>query len=162
GCITCHHRDPEANAKTAASMPAGTVAIKRQADAAQHPACRTCHEPRRVDLHQPGLKGAYHRQCLNCHREWAHANDCEVCHKPRGTSLLANGKTLTPDDIMGRMHPPLREPDVKLIKANFTPADGENVVFRHKEHINAYGIKCVTCHKAEDSSARCHEKGAEA
>ena len=29
-----------------------------------------------ADLRMPNLKGAYHRQCLNCHRDWAHENEC--------------------------------------------------------------------------------------
>ena len=34
------------------------------------------------NLRQPGLKGAYHRQCLSCHREWSHDTKCVVCHLP--------------------------------------------------------------------------------
>jgi hypothetical protein len=155
GCITCHHRQPDATVVTANTMPASRVGASDQANAAGHPACRTCHEPRRVDLHQPGLKGAYHRQCLNCHREWAQANNCNVCHKPKG-AVVADRKQPTPDDILGRMHPPMAEPVEHLFKARFTPADGGNILFRHKEHIHRYDVKCVSCHQAEDSCARCH------
>ena len=45
GCVICHHYTPEGQ---------------------QHPACKTCHEiaVKGTGIHKPGLKGAYHRQCL--------------------------------------------------------------------------------------------------
>jgi hypothetical protein len=50
GCEVCHHYTPPD---------------------ADHPACVSCH-PKEIaheDIAQPGLKGAYHRDCLDCHRE---------------------------------------------------------------------------------------------
>ncbi|MBI5507612.1 MAG: cytochrome c3 family protein [Deltaproteobacteria bacterium] len=67
GCAVCHH-----------FCPPGKI-----------PSCESCHEAggRPADLRQPGLKGAYHRQCLQCHREWSHETDCTVCHLQKtGTS----------------------------------------------------------------------------
>ena len=59
GCTTCHHRQPDA-----ATRPLLTQA------------CRTCHsrEEKTAEMKMPSLKAAYHRQCLNCHREWMHDN----------------------------------------------------------------------------------------
>jgi hypothetical protein len=46
--------------------------------------CENCHgEPfRESDLRIPGLKGAYHRQCLGCHlsMELQAASNCTICH----------------------------------------------------------------------------------
>jgi hypothetical protein len=156
-CQTCHHRTPE-NGATRAGAGAGATRVageRGQEQAAKHPACRTCHEPHRTDLRQPGLKGAYHRQCLNCHREWALANNCTVCHKPRSKDVNVVAKVATPDDIMGRMHPPVPEPETRQFVAAQTPADGANVLFRHKEHTQRYGVTCATCHR-DDACSRCH------
>jgi hypothetical protein len=107
-----------------------------------------------VDIHLPSLKGAYHRQCLSCHQEWMHENACAICHKPK-QGRPAGQADPAPDDIVGRMHPPIPEPDAKTYKTRFTPADGSNVLFRHKEHTVAFGIKCVNCHY-RDNCAHCH------
>ena len=156
-CKTCHHRTPENGATRAGAGATATrvAGEKDQENAARHPACRTCHEPHRTDLRQPGLKGAYHRQCLNCHREWAEANNCNVCHKPKVSDADVATKLATPDDIMGRMHPPVPEPDTHRFVADMMPADGPNVLFRHKEHTQRYGLTCATCHR-DDSCSRCH------
>ena len=68
GCISCHHHNPP-----------GRIA-----------ACRQCHNPyvTGTDLNKPGLKGAYHRQCLNCHRQWSHTNECFVCHAEKSNQFL--------------------------------------------------------------------------
>jgi hypothetical protein len=46
--------------------------------------CENCHgEPfRKSDLYTPGLKGAYHRQCLGCHLSMGlqTESNCTVCH----------------------------------------------------------------------------------
>lgn len=48
------------------------------------PLCESCHgEPfDETELHEPGLLGAYHRQCLGCHQtmEIEEPQDCEGCH----------------------------------------------------------------------------------
>ena len=62
GCTLCHHYSENDG---------------------QIPPCRSCHEVDRkdADLRMPALKGAYHRQCTNCHRDWSHANACSFCHE---------------------------------------------------------------------------------
>ncbi|MCP4247852.1 MAG: cytochrome c3 family protein, partial [bacterium] len=141
GCSVCHHYTPEG---------------------ARHPACKSCHEvsPVREDMQKPGLKAAYHRQCLNCHREWSHATACEVCHPPKAGRGSARRPARPPskDDIMGRMHPPIPEPDTKIYQTKHLQRPGTQVVFRHKEHIHRFGFKCAECHH-EDSCSRCHEEG---
>ncbi len=62
-CATCHHHS----------------------DAGQTPACRECHgapfDPE--NLNMPGLKGAYHLQCMTCHRELGAPVGCTECHAKR-------------------------------------------------------------------------------
>jgi hypothetical protein len=78
-----------------------------------------------------------------------------VCHKPKDPGSELAAKVATPDDIMGRMHPPVPEPDTHRFVADMMPADGPNVLFRHKEHTQRYGLTCATCHR-DDSCSRCH------
>ncbi len=139
---------------------------RSQNESAAVPACIHCHPAAeaKAEIHLPSLKGAYHRQCLNCHREWSGANDCVICHRPRDAATAAaagvkvQSPTTTPtrDDIVGRMHPPLTAPDEKPYKTRFTPADGNNVLFRHAEHVKSYGLKCVSCHR-HDNCSHCHD-----
>lgn len=140
GCAVCHHYTPEGTA---------------------HPACKTCHEvsPAREDVRKPGLRGAYHRQCLNCHREWSHETSCSICHPPKA-GVESPAPAPTQGDIVGRMHPPIPEPDTELYHSVSANAPGSHVLFRHKEHIHRFGLKCVECHH-EDSCSRCHEEGRE-
>jgi hypothetical protein len=158
GCTTCHHRKPSPS-----THPIDLAKTQDNADAT--PACRTCHEVtsiEKADLHRPNLKGAYHRQCLNCHREWAHENACGACHKERDISRpVSTAKAPSVDDIVGRMHPPIPEPREKIYVARFTPAVGSNVLFRHDEHVKSFGLKCVSCHR-KDTCATCHAPGASA
>ena len=48
------------------------------------PLCRNCHgEPfNEADMFKPGLIGAYHQQCLDCHKnmEIKEPSDCVGCH----------------------------------------------------------------------------------
>ncbi len=66
-CATCHHH----------SEP-GT-----------YHACKQCHqkpfEPGKLTM--PGLKGAYHRQCMNCHKKMeAGPVGCTDCHARKKTN----------------------------------------------------------------------------
>ena len=45
-----------------------------------------------VDLRQPSLKGAYHRQCINCHLDWSHENACGFCHEQAPDKKAAGAK----------------------------------------------------------------------
>lgn len=154
GCVTCHHRPPSPNGVHA--RPAADVGEPSQDRSDEIPACKTCHPiaPEQVSLRVPSLKGAYHRQCLNCHREWAGGNQCGSCHA--AMDGVASAKTApTPDDIVGRMHPPIPEPEVKLFRIRVAPVAGPNVLFRHEEHVREFGIACSACHR-RDTCADCH------
>lgn len=138
GCVVCHHYTPER---------------------VEHPACKTCHEvgPGQGDVRKPGLKGAYHRQCISCHREWSGDTGCHTCHPPKaGTPGQATAAvTPTPDDIMGQMHPPIPEPDLEMYRTEREGYPPTKVLFRHREHIHQYDLRCADCHR-EDNCTRCH------
>jgi hypothetical protein len=59
-CAACHHNSP----------------------AGQTPSCGDCHgEPFNPEnLNMPGLKGAYHLQCMDCHKEIGGPVGCTECH----------------------------------------------------------------------------------
>jgi len=134
GCETCHHHNTS-----------GPILQ-----------CKTCHSPsrKREDVSIPDLKGAYHRQCMDCHREWSHENGCNTCHTP--TKDLKNGK---PDKNIqkkyaGKDHPVVLEP-TKLVYATKSEK-GKFVTFYHDDHSKKFGLTCNTCHKQE-SCTKCHD-----
>lgn len=139
GCVVCHHHTPQGQ---------------------EHPSCKTCHalEPGIGDIHMPGLKGAYHRQCMNCHVEWSGDTHCGICHQPRTGGVAAvDASAPSKDDIIGRMHPPIPEPEVREYVIASGGAEPSRVLFRHKRHIEAYGLGCADCHH-ESSCVRCHAR----
>jgi len=132
GCSLCHHYN----------------------EAHRIMACHECHSVTNPEsLAKPGLKGAYHRQCLNCHREWSHETECAVCHAKK-TAESARVILPDPTDIMGMLHPNAKEPRIKIYQTSYE--QGTLVTFRHEEHVKRYGFKCVSCHREENCS-RCHD-----
>ena len=71
-CQGCHHQSP------AGEKP---------------PLCQSCHErePSGSDLLKPGLRGAYHRQCLGCHQsmDLQKPSDCTGCHADKKDEVAA-------------------------------------------------------------------------
>lgn len=131
-CATCHHYSPE-----------GRI-----------PPCSECHDggTNESSLGMPSLKGAFHRQCLSCHREWSHETSCNVCHLPiEGSTLAAQVDTT---DIIGIEHPPIVAPDVKVYQTPYNPAP--TVTFFHQDHVDLFGLRCVDCHKQENCGS-CHD-----
>ena len=132
-CATCHHYSPPG----------------------QIPPCRECHGSERSEsnLEQPSLKGAYHRHCLTCHREWSHETKCIVCHLPTpGRAMAPDGFDST--DIMGVPHPRITEPGKRVYQTPYE--QGPVVTFYHNAHVDLFGLRCVDCHQ-EESCSRCHD-----
>ncbi len=136
GCTMCHHYTPEG---------------------VEHPACKTCHPPGliRPDLRKPSLKGAYHRQCMGCHREWSHNTKCDVCHIKK---VGDERGVIDPKEALSRMSDPIPEPDTRIYQTRSKPTPGAQAIFRHKEHSHRFGLTCAECHQG-DNCTRCHEAG---
>ncbi len=137
GCTVCHHHTPEGE---------------------DHPACRSCHldTAGHEDSAMPGLKGAYHRQCLSCHREWSHDTACNACHLPksqRGADAAADYQPAFAA-AMSRMSPPVTREDTYVYNTSHQPTPV--VTFHHNDHAGSFGVSCVQCHEG-DSCGRCHD-----
>jgi len=133
GCRLCHHHNPS-----------GPI-LK----------CEQCHSQsaKRSDLSKPALKGAYHRQCLGCHREWSHSTECAACHTLKNATAANTGNKDT-TDIIGTGHPPIPEPTKVVYETSSD--EGRFVTFYHDEHINRFGFVCVDCHRKE-GCRKCHD-----
>ncbi len=131
GCPTCHHFTPP-------DRP--------------HPECRECH-PGSVllsDIAQPGLKGAYHRQCLGCHVEWDSSTECEICHAKKAGGALHGSATTFTTEIH---HTPIEISDLIVMKTEYE--EGDEVPFHHSAHVKLYGAECSLCHMHQNCSS-CH------
>lgn len=132
GCKTCHHYNPPGNV-----IP-----------------CSDCHETtrKRTDLSKPDLKGAYHQQCMTCHRAWSRKTECVSCHAPKGQVAAAKTKDISKT----RIHPEIKTPEVITYKT--VTNKGKLVNFNHSEHVKLFGLDCSDCH-TNDSCVKCHAVG---
>ncbi|MBU0529488.1 cytochrome c family protein [bacterium] len=134
GCTHCHHY----------SDKSGEI-----------PACNKCHDEKAdfTNLNEPSLKGAYHRQCLGCHREWGHENACQFCHQEIG---LSDERVSTYDktDIVGVPHPLIKAEQKYVYQTPYK--QGPVVTFHHTDHVDLFGLKCTDCHKGDNCSL-CHD-----
>lgn len=134
GCENCHHY----------SERGGII-----------PPCRECHDPAKgpVDLRKPSLKGAYHRQCMNCHLDWSHENACNFCHKEHHDEIAQGPPDST--DIVGVLHPLIEATDSYFYDTTYEK--GPVVTFHHTDHVDQFGLNCVDCHTG-DTCRSCHDK----
>ncbi len=135
GCEICHHNNPGEKIQP----------------------CHDCHttDAERHDLNQPTLNGAYHRQCLSCHKEWESREVCETCHARKAElSPEASQPKVDKTDIIGVQHPTILVPEKRVFNTGYKP--GRVVTFHHREHVELYRLGCVDCHHKENCST-CHE-----
>ena len=131
GCQNCHHY----------SEKSGVI-----------PPCRECHDGAKipVSLDMPALKGAYHRQCMNCHLDWSGENACGFCHEQvEGATTAAVDST----DIVGIPHPLIEAVPSYTYQTSYEK--GPVVSFHHTDHVEMFDLKCVDCHRG-DSCSSCH------
>jgi hypothetical protein len=117
--------------------------------------CNSCHETsrKREDVSLPDLTGAYHRQCMDCHREWSHSTDCTSCHLPIN-EVKGTEKEQIAERLKGREHPVIIEP-TKIVYQTQTDK-GKFATFYHNEHTTKFNLDCISCHKQESCSS-CHD-----
>ena len=130
GCGNCHHYNTT-----------GPILI-----------CSDCHsiERKREDISKPDLQAAYHRQCINCHKEWSHSTNCTSCHLAKGTTIQNKQESQT----LTKNHPEVLEPVKLVYETNYDK--GKIVTFYHDEHTNLFGAECTSCH-TNNNCTRCHD-----
>lgn len=117
--------------------------------------CEKCHEQKRnrKEISRPDLKGALHRQCYTCHRQWNHSNDCSYCHLPKKDDSPEKLKAKT-ELMKGKSHPEYDAQPKIVYETNYPK--GKVVTFFHDEHVESFGLTCKTCHK-NDNCTKCHD-----
>lgn len=133
GCQMCHHYNP----------PGKIIG------------CKECHsvERNRQDISKPDLKGAYHQQCMNCHRQWSGKVECVSCHELNSNQKVS--KKESEKDLNKKVHTKIEPP--KIIKFDTPKSSVKTVTFLHEEHIKTFSIECQKCHSNE-SCNKCHYK----
>ncbi|MDW7678919.1 MAG: cytochrome c3 family protein [bacterium] len=131
GCVACHHYTPTDQS---------------------HPPCKECHSPSIIqeNITKPGLKGAYHRQCMGCHQEWSGDTACEICHASKAQKQAKGPDYIAPHYL------PCKEPDKKVYTTSNNK--GPYVTFFHDNHSHLYGLTCSDCHR-DDACITCHYQG---
>lgn len=130
GCANCHHYNT-----------AGPILH-----------CSDCHskERKREDISKPDLQAAFHRQCIDCHKEWSHSTDCTSCHQKKGETE----KNLTSRISTKKNHPEVNAPEKLIYETNYFK--GKIVTFSHVDHTKLFDADCESCHK-NDNCTRCHD-----
>lgn len=147
---------PHGRHASMAGMAGGCTACHHQERSGVPQPCDACHGEATPasNLRQPSLRGAYHRQCLSCHRDWSGGMNCEQCHAKR---VLGEPVEPAPDpsDGAGALHPNVQAPEKKIYP---TPGveEGPMVTFNHREHVEVFGKRCVDCH-VNEHCGRCHD-----
>lgn len=116
--------------------------------------CAGCH-PRDViheNLAQPGLKGAYHRQCVGCHVKWDTNTDCIICHEKKAGGKL-NGQATTFSEK--RLYPAVNMRELIVYETSYET--GDKVPFHHKRHADQYDRNCGNCHHSQGCET-CHDQ----
>ncbi len=117
--------------------------------------CAKCHpkERKREDIGVPDLEAAYHRQCMQCHRQWTRSTSCNLCHLPKGEQGNLKVRE-TIEKLAGMAHPHVPKPDRVVYETKYEKA--KFVTFYHNDHINNFKLKCTSCHK-DENCAQCHD-----
>lgn len=117
--------------------------------------CNSCHvsSRKRENVSIPDLKAAYHRQCMDCHREWSDNTSCNSCHLPI-KDVKGTEKEQIAKKISGKEHPVITEPTKIVYKTN--SEKGKFATFFHDDHSKKFNIDCISCHKRESCSS-CHD-----
>lgn len=152
GCYRCHHYDQGGRIQK----------------------CAACHSPSRAraDLGKPDAKGAMHRLCVGCHREWSASGKCAGCHAAKASPLHGRSTAW----IQNRFHGKLQCGECHRAPGEFQRIGkdceschkGWQAKFDHRktgltlDETHA-ALSCADCHAdgafaAPPACAACHEK----
>ncbi len=102
-CVECHHHttggevsDPNCIRCHANSGEASTVTCKdcHSADRFSKDDLKTLDNPQLYHIDKPGLKSAYHLNCVGCHQKTGGPTGCQDCHTmtEAGEKMFQTGK----------------------------------------------------------------------
>ncbi len=85
-CARCHHDGEEADVVACIDCHA--------ADRFNQDYLKTLENPRLYHIDKPGLKGAYHLNCIGCHETTSGPTGCQECHtmNDAGEKMFNTGK----------------------------------------------------------------------
>lgn len=128
-CWQCHHNSP-------ADRP--------------HPSCKSCHniKPDRNNPKIPRLEAAYHRHCIDCHRQWSSDKTCEICHEKKG-----KGPKITLEKGLPNPYKDPAQPGRVVYATKFKKT---KVTFFHNDHTKLFRLACEDCH-TKTGCASCHK-----
>jgi octaheme c-type cytochrome (tetrathionate reductase family) len=137
-CTICHHRITREKMDTY-GKPVSMAELRRTK---QKPvSCARCHKgpfnPRQMDT--PGLKGAYHQLCMDCHRE---ADQAPHVRGPVMYSAMARGPEVRPLDTQAPT-------DCLACHARKVPDHNKLVKLTGKPDALAVTQNCLECHAKE-------------
>lgn len=114
------------------------------------PPCSKCHHTKSDEinstfpLNRPSIEAAYHRQCVNCHREWSRdIIECSSCHVERGAGERVDEHVSVTE----------ASDDKKVYETD--KYQKTIVTFLHREHLELFEVDCVSCHR-EGNCSICH------
>lgn len=118
--------------------------------------CASCHPEnrKRENVTLPDLKAAYHRRCLDCHRQWTGSPECKSCHLDKSDGKSA-AQILAENSKVRKDHPTVPIPDKKVFVTK--EQDATVVTFFHNDHTKKFGLACVDCHRQE-GCVGCHDR----
>jgi hypothetical protein len=125
-------------------------------DQGQIESCKNCHSLTETteSFRKPGLKGAYHRQCMRCHEEWSGVTDCQMCHAKKNPAGPVSITGSTTPSSQTSYFPPMTQPAKKVWNSSY--GGGTVVTLHHANHTDKYGIDCAECHHNEGCGS-CHQ-----
>ncbi|MDX2445914.1 MAG: Ni/Fe-hydrogenase cytochrome b subunit, partial [Desulfobacterales bacterium] len=137
-CTICHHRTPRDESDTYGE-PLSMVELRKRK--MEPVACSSCHsDPFNVkDLGTPGLKGAYHQLCMDCHQE---SEQVPHTRGPILYSAMVRGPMVRTLDT--------RAPtDCLACHAKKVPNHNQLVKLEGKVDALAVTQNCLSCHEKE-------------
>ncbi|MBD3266504.1 Ni/Fe-hydrogenase cytochrome b subunit, partial [bacterium] len=162
-CSQCHHRQPTGEDDTQ-----GFKTTRQTFQKLQPVACKTCHDlPLRQEaIPRPGLKGAFHQNCIDCHAErQAGPTSCQSCHQrkvPDHAELIKDKGSMAPQDITTQClacHPHAGEDILHtahwtwtglsqdtLGKQNRADLGKANIINNYCVHVYTNWERCSMCH----------------
>ncbi len=158
-CTSCHHRVPQ--------FEGDKIGEKIKFDHLEEKdpvSCRECHsQPLQADsILRPGIKGAFHQRCLDCHmEEQAGPTNCHSCHGrhvPDHTPHISNTQNPTPQEITTQClecHPTKEKEILQSAHWQWEGISPDTVDHEKKDHLGKTNLLNNYCIHVASNWERC-------